>query len=62
VRNPHTGFLVPYGAVEKFVDKINFLIEHEQFRRETEKNAVEWAKKFSWEESAKKFMEVINNE
>jgi len=55
VRNPHTGFLVPFGNEKAFADKITLLITDSQLRRKMSKEALNWASQFSWEYSALHF-------
>jgi glycosyltransferase involved in cell wall biosynthesis len=60
VRNPHTGFLVPFGNVEKFVEKVQLLLEDEKVRKDMEKSALEWAGRFDWEASAKAWLALLS--
>jgi glycosyltransferase involved in cell wall biosynthesis len=61
IQNPHTGYLVPYGNVGLFTDRINYLIENGSFRRTIEKNARKWALNFDWDKSAKQWLDIFNN-
>lgn len=62
VKNPHSGFLVPWGDAEKFAGKIELIIMDRQVRQELELGSSEWAKQFSWEKSAKIFYEMISED
>src|SRR3989344_6780072 len=46
VANPHTGYLVQYGHVEGFAEKIIKIINDENLRRALMIDSVEWAKRF----------------
>lgn len=59
VSNPHSGFLVPWGDVDKFAEKITLLIKDDKLRRSFEDFSVEWSKNFSWEKSTNEFLSVI---
>jgi glycosyltransferase involved in cell wall biosynthesis/O-antigen/teichoic acid export membrane protein len=59
VRNPHSGYLVEYGNPDAFADKILKIITNTSHRKELSENSVEWAKRFSWDASAKRLIEVL---
>lgn len=59
VRNPHTGFLVPYGDVVQFADKITDLLTNNQRREIMSQEAISWAKGFDWQTSADTFLHTI---
>lgn len=61
VRNPHTGFLVPYGDVELFADRIVLLLKDKKLRGQMSEGAIKWAIKFDWEKSIKKFNSILNS-
>ncbi|MFH0795605.1 MAG: glycosyltransferase family 4 protein [Candidatus Omnitrophota bacterium] len=54
-----TGLLFPYGDFQILSKKIKNLISDEKGRRVMEKKALLWAQRFSWEESAHRFMEIL---
>ncbi len=60
VHNPHSGLLVPYGNIEEFSLAIAKLIENRTMRTKMSKEAIEWAKKFDWEKSAQKSIDILN--
>jgi len=60
VYNPHSGFLVPYGDVDEFTNKITLLIEDKKIRTLMSQESVQWAKKFDWNKSAKHGLEILN--
>lgn len=59
IRNPHTGFLVPYGKPGEFADRIIELIEDKDLRRSLSKSTVKWASNFTWEKSATEFYSIV---
>jgi len=54
-----TGLLVPYGEQEALAEAIRTLVEDEKQRAMMSQAAREWAARFSWEASAKAFMNVL---
>lgn len=59
IKNPHTGFLVPYGKPSEFADRILELIEDKHLRKQFSKEAIKWANNFTWEKSAMEFYSVV---
>jgi len=55
-----TGVLVKAGNAQALADGISKIVEDKKFRQSLEKNAIEWGAKFSWDDSASKFMNIIN--
>ena len=58
IRNPHTGYLVPYGDAEAFADKLIKLLTDTELRHSMNKESRRWAENFSWDAGAKKFLAV----
>jgi len=54
-----TGFLVEDGNVEALGDALIRVLEDEGLRMRLSKNALEYAKQFSWDKSAEEFMKVL---
>jgi len=54
-----TGLLFEYGNERELAEKIESLLENEELRKELSKEAVKWAKKFSWERTAKEYLKAI---
>lgn len=54
-----TGFLVPKGDVSAMADKIIYLFNNQQALKEFSGNALEYARTFSWDESAEKMKKVL---
>jgi glycosyltransferase involved in cell wall biosynthesis/O-antigen/teichoic acid export membrane protein len=59
VRNPTTGFLVPYGDEKAFAEKMIQLIRDEKLRSDFSRGAIEWASNFSWDKSAMTCLELF---
>lgn len=59
IYNPHSGVLVPYGDVDEFAKNIKMLIGDNDLRGEMSRDAIRWAKKFDWEKSAKRGIEIL---
>lgn len=59
VVNGKTGMLYDYGNCQQLAEKIIQLIEQYELRQEFSVNCLEWAKKFTWEESANRMMKLI---
>ncbi|MEM3405626.1 MAG: glycosyltransferase family 4 protein [Candidatus Pacearchaeota archaeon] len=57
--NNKTGLLFEYGNYKELAGKIKLLIENKKLRKKLEKNAIKWAKNFSWKKSANKFLEIM---
>lgn len=66
VRDGETGLLVENGNVEGLAEAIVRVLRDEALRERLSKNALEYARKFSWDKTAKEFMKVLrwslNNE
>jgi len=60
VNNPHSGYLVPYGNVDIFSQRIIKLIKDDSLRAMFSIEAQYWAKQFDWQKSADKSMELLN--
>jgi glycosyltransferase involved in cell wall biosynthesis len=54
-----TGLLVPYGDVEALAGKLTEVLGNETMRRNLSKHALEWAAKFSWDNSADGLLKEI---
>ena len=59
VRNMETGMLVEDGNIEKLAEAVITLIEHNQLRNTLSQNAIEWAKRFSWDKTAETFEKIL---
>jgi glycosyltransferase involved in cell wall biosynthesis len=54
-----TGLLYKYGDIEQLAQKISFLLHDQGLRKRLSNNALEWSRKFRWEDSARKALEVL---
>jgi len=54
-----TGFLVEHGNVEQLADKIIKVLEDTKLRDSLSNSALEWAKKFDWDISAKEMLNLM---
>jgi len=61
VRHGYNGFLVEDGNVNALAEVTLELIKNAGLRRKMEKNAIEWASRFSWDKSAEEFERVIKS-
>ncbi|RUM49636.1 MAG: hypothetical protein DSY47_03305 [Hydrogenothermus sp.] len=53
------GFLVPFGDIDQFVEKVKILLENEDLRKKFSKNAIEKAKEFELDKIISKLEELI---
>ena len=56
-----TGLLVESENVNAFAEAISRIIEDNKYRNTLEKNALEWAHRFSWDNSSNIAIKIINN-
>jgi len=62
VRNNESGYLVPYGDIDCFADKIIYVLENSEYRHRLNLEARKWAENFNWENSSKKFLSFIDSD
>ncbi len=60
VKNPHSGFLVPYGSEDAFAEKILLLIRDRELRNSMSRGAREWAENFDWNISSARMLAAIS--
>lgn len=60
VSNGKGGYLLPYGNVEIFAEKIIEIINDHKQREILSTDAKNWAENFSWEKSGLDFLSIIN--
>lgn len=60
VKDGYTGILVPYGDVAAFAEAISFLVNNHETRNQMEGYALSWSKRYSWDKSSQKFLNLIN--
>jgi glycosyltransferase involved in cell wall biosynthesis len=56
-----TGLLYEYGNIGQLVEKMALLLRDQALVTRLSKNALEWSKKFRWEDSAKKALGVLES-
>lgn len=61
VLHGQTGFLVEARSVSNLQLNIRFLIDNSPFRKQLTRNALAWARQFTWENSALSFMDIIES-
>jgi len=54
-----TGVIFKYGDSNELAEKIKSIIDNKKLRQEMSRNAIKWAKRFSWDSAAKKYMEIL---
>ncbi|MCX8015631.1 MAG: glycosyltransferase, partial [candidate division WOR-3 bacterium] len=59
VLDQKTGFLYDYGNIEQLVEKIEMLLDNPDLNRQMGENGINWAKNFSWDNSAEMMLKVI---
>ena len=59
VDNPHSGFLVPYGSINIFSERITKLIKDDTLRAKMSIEALIWAQQFDWQKSADKSLQLF---
>ena len=57
-----TGLLVKPKDVFMFARAMVDLIENKEFRERLSEDSVKWARNFNWENSAKKFLDIVDEE
>ncbi|MBI4067724.1 glycosyltransferase [Candidatus Gottesmanbacteria bacterium] len=62
VINGKTGVLVPVGSPRALSSAMDSLIILKSFRLKLTREAYNWAQKFSWDKSAEKLLEILQNE
>jgi glycosyltransferase involved in cell wall biosynthesis len=61
IRHGETGMLVKPGDLEALAEVLTSLLKDDVLRERMSRNALEWSKKFSWDDSARRFEEVLKN-
>ena len=55
-----TGFLVPYGDIDGFARGIIQVLSDEALRATLSRQAIDWAKRFNWDDSGDAILKVID--
>lgn len=59
VKDGLSGLLYEYGNINELTEKILTILSNPTKRQELEVGAITWAKKFSWDNSAEKMLEIL---
>ena len=59
VRDGETGLLAENGNVEDLAEKLISVLKDDGLRERLSRNALEYARRFSWEKTAKQFMKIL---
>jgi len=59
VNNDETGLLAEAGSVEDLADKLVMVLKDDTLRERLSKNALDYSRRFSWDESAEAFLKVV---
>lgn len=59
VQNGESGFLIPDGNEEFFIDKLRILCQDDKLREQMSKNAVQRSREFSEDSVMKKWLEIL---
>ncbi|MEN9328038.1 MAG: Capsular glucan synthase [Candidatus Parcubacteria bacterium] len=62
VRDTISGYLVPFGKVDAFAEKIIMLLSDKALRTKMAGQARTWAEKYDWNESAKKSLKLFHDQ
>ena len=60
VVNDKTGLLYEYGNINQLTQQVLLLLQNKDKRQEFGNNALKWAQEFTWEKSANKAIEIID--
>ena len=59
VLSKRSGYLVPYGDINEFADKILLLAKDARLREMMGKKALDWSDRFKWDNSSSFFLSII---
>ncbi|MBP7740588.1 glycosyltransferase [Candidatus Woesebacteria bacterium] len=62
VNSPNSGVLVEYGDASEFAKNIIKILNNKKLRDKMSQAAIEWAKKFDWDESASNGLKALQKE
>lgn len=57
-----TGLLIRPKEIKMFADAMINLVEDKEFRKNLSDHSIKWANSFNWQNSANKFLSIINDE
>jgi glycosyltransferase involved in cell wall biosynthesis len=61
VKDGETGLLAEAGNVDDLADKIIMFLTDDTLRERLSRNALDYSRRFSWDESAKVFLEILRS-
>ena len=61
IRNGETGVLVSHGDIEVLAKEMNHLCTDIAFRKQLSLNAIEWASRFNWDDTANRILVTVTN-
>lgn len=59
IKDGYNGLLVENGNIQELSEKLIDVLSNTDLRETLSKNAIEWAKQFSWDKSAKEFERIL---
>ena len=59
VVNEEDGLLAKAGSVEDLADRVNAVLKDDRLRKDLSQNALDYSRQFSWDETAKAFLNVM---
>ena len=59
VKDNYNGVLYKWGKIDQLAQKLTNQLQNRPFNTRMQQNAVEWAKRFNWDESAAKMIKII---
>jgi glycosyltransferase involved in cell wall biosynthesis len=59
VRDGETGFLYDYGNTDQLTERLTRILTQPELRKKLEVGGLAWADKFSWDDAAKKFEQLL---
>lgn len=61
VKNGETGFLYEYGNIGQLAEKLEKILSDNNIRTSLEEGGRRWAQKFSWDDAAESFLELLTS-
>ncbi len=61
VKDGETGFLYEYGDIDQLAEKLKKILMNDNIRTDLEEGGRRWAKKFSWDDAADSFLELLES-
>ena len=61
IKHGYNGLLVEGGDIQAFAETITKVLTDDELRNKLSRNALEWARRFSWDKSSEEFERVIES-